>query len=182
MTQANLEASGGRLYHRHTAMDQAQQVAVRYQYGCQHPERPGGLCSTSDSTANQLRIFRESLKEAATAGDELLPVITPIIGKLNELIQTSEIWDEGTRRLWCRPGLSWPPWPHAEGDGGIITAVKAGIRGIIRRHGTVMAAKTADTIADTAQRANASMAANTAVPPRLPPHRRASTPPWPRTP
>ena len=166
MTQANLEAYALAEGYTtaYTAMDQAQQVAVRYQYVLANTQNAqGGFARTSDSTANQLRIFRESLKEAAaTAGDELLPVITPIIGKLNELIQTFGDLDEGTQKAVVQTGLFLAALgPMMKVTGGITTAVKAGIT-VYQTLRTVMAANTAATTAATAAQTglNAAMAAN----------------------
>lgn len=166
MTQANLEAYALAEGYTtaYTAMDQAQQVAVRYQYVLANTQNAQGyFARTSDSTANQLRIFRESLKEAAaTAGDELLPVITPIIGKLNELIQTFGDLDEGTQKAVVQTGLFLAALgPMLKVTGGITTAVKAGIT-VYQTLRTVMAANTAATTAATAAQTglNAAMAAN----------------------
>ena len=166
MTQANLEAYALAEGYTtaYTAMDQAQQVAVRYQYVLANTQNAqGDFARTSDSTANQLRIFRESLKEAAaTAGDELLPVITPIIGKLNELIQTFGDLDEGTQKAVVQTGLFLAALgPMLKVTGGITTAVKAGIT-VYQPLRTVMAANTAATTAATAAQTglNAAMAAN----------------------
>ena len=166
MTQANLEAYALAEGYTtaYTAMDQAQQVAVRYQYVLANTQNAqGDFARTSDSTANQLRIFRESLKEAAAAaGDELLPVITPIIGKLNELIQTFGDLDEGTQKAVVQTGLFLAALgPMLKVTGGITTAVKAGIT-VYQTLRTVMAANTAATTAATAAQTglNAAMAAN----------------------
>ena len=166
MTQANLEAYALAEGYTtaYTAMDQAQQVAVRYQYVLANTQNAqGDFARTSDSTANQLRIFRESLKEAAaTAGDELLPVITPIIGKLNELIQNFGDLDEGTQKAVVQTGLFLAALgPMLKVTGGITTAVKAGIT-VYQTLRTVMAANTAATTAATAAQTglNAAMAAN----------------------
>lgn len=166
MTQANLEAYALAEGYTtaYTAMDQAQQVAVRYQYVLANTQNAqGDFARTSDSTANQLWIFRESLKEAAaTAGDELLPVITPIIGKLNELIQTFGDLDEGTQKAVVQTGLFLAALgPMLKVTGGITTAVKAGIT-VYQTLRTVMAANTAATTAATAAQTglNAAMAAN----------------------
>ena len=166
MTQANLEAYALAEGYTtaYTAMDQAQQVAVRYQYVLANTQNAqGDFARTSDSTANQLRIFRESLKEAAaTAGDELLPVITPIIGKLNELIQTFGDLDEGTQKAVVQTGLFLAALgPMLKVTGGITTAVKAGIT-VYQTLRPVMAANTAATTAATAAQTglNAAMAAN----------------------
>lgn len=166
MTQANLEAYALAEGYTtaYTAMDQAQQVAVRYQYVLANTQNAqGDFARTSDSTANQLRIFQESLKEAAaTAGDELLPVITPIIGKLNELIQTFGDLDEGTQKAVVQTGFFLAALgPMLKVTGGITTAVKAGIT-VYQTLRTVMAANTAATTAATAAQTglNAAMAAN----------------------
>lgn len=166
MTQANLEAYALAEGYTtaYTAMDQAQQVAVRYQYVLANTQNAqGDFARTSDSTANQLRIFRESLKEAAaTAGDELLPIITPTIGKLNELIQTFGDLDEGTQKAVVQTGLFLAALgPMLKVTGGITTAVKAGIT-VYQTLRTVMAANTAATTAATAAQTglNAAMAAN----------------------
>lgn len=166
MTQANLEAYALAEGYTtaYTAMDQAQQVAVRYQYVLANTQNAqGNFARTSDSTANQLRIFRESLKEAAAAaGDELLPVITPIIGKLNELIQTFGDLDEGTQKAVVQTGLFLAALgPMLKVTGGITTAVEAGIT-VYQTLRTVMAANTAATTAATAAQTglNAAMAAN----------------------
>lgn len=166
MTQANLEAYALAEGYTtaYTAMDQAQQVAVRYQYVLANTQNAqGDFARTSDSTANQLRIFRESLKEAAaTAGDELLPVITPIIEKLNELIQTFGDLDEGTQKAVVQTGLFLAALgPMLKVFGGIAAAVKAGIT-VYQTLRTVMAANTAATTAATAAQTglNAAMAAN----------------------
>ena len=166
MTQANLEAYALAEGYTtaYTAMDQAQQVAVRYQYVLANTQNAqGDFARTSDSTANQLRIFRESLKEAAAAaGDELLPVITPIIGKLNELIQTFGDLDEGTQKAVVQTGLFLAALgPMLKVTGGITTAVEAGIT-VYQTLRTVMAANTAATTAATAAQPglNAAMAAN----------------------
>ena len=109
MTQVNLKAFAlAQGYETaYEKMGQAQQVAVRYQYVLQQTQNAqGDFARTFDATANQSRIFSESLKEAAaTAGQELLPVITPIIARLNELIVSFGDLDEGTRKSLVQFGL-----------------------------------------------------------------------------
>ncbi|MDU3680768.1 MAG: hypothetical protein E7G07_12170 [Flavonifractor plautii] len=166
MTQANLDAySLAEGYTTaYTAMDQAQQVAVRYQYVLANTKNAqGDFARTSDSTANQLRILQESLKEAAaTAGEELLPVITPIIEKLNGLIQTFSELDDGTKKAVVQTGLFLAALgPMLKVFGGLTSAVKAGIT-VYQTLRTVMTANTAATTAATAAQTglNAAMAAN----------------------
>ena len=109
MTQTKLEAvamSQG-FAQSYESMDRAQQAAVRYQLILQQMQgAKGDFARSSDSAGNQLRLFEESLKEAAaTAGEELLPVITPILTGLNGLIASFGELDEGTRKSMVQFGL-----------------------------------------------------------------------------
>lgn len=92
MTQANLEqfALSQGIKKSIKDMTQAEQVQLRYAYVVAMSKNSvGDFARTSGGAANQTRIFQESLKElGATFGDNLLPVITPIIQSLNGLIQT----------------------------------------------------------------------------------------------
>ena len=48
----------------------------------------GDFARTSDGTANSMRVMKQSLKEAAAAfGELLLPIITPSIQKITEIIK-----------------------------------------------------------------------------------------------
>lgn len=102
MTEANLKtfamAEGyGTAYDK---MDQLEKVQLRYNYVlAQTQNAQGDFARTFDGTANQLRVCQESLKElAATAGEELLPIITPIITQVNGLLQSFGDLDEATRK------------------------------------------------------------------------------------
>ena len=70
-------------------MSQAEQVQARYNYVMEKTQNAqGDFARTQGGAANQTRIFWESLKELGqTFGEQILPVITPIIEKLNGLIQ-----------------------------------------------------------------------------------------------
>lgn len=159
MTQANLQAyamaQGFKTAYKD--MDQTQQVAVRYQYVLEKTKNAqGDFARTSDNTANQLRIFQESLKEAAAlAGDQLLPIITPIVGKLSELVQTFGELDDGTRKAVVQAGLFLALLgPTLKLTGGLATAVRTGVA-------TYQALTTATTAATGAQTAlNAAQAAS----------------------
>ena len=159
MTQANLQAYAlAKGYQTaYTEMDQAQQVAVRYQYVLDNTQNAqGDFARTSDNAANQLRILQESLKEAAAAaGEELLPVITPIITNLAELVQSFGDLDEGTRKAVVQVGLfAAALGPSLKLTGGLTSAVTAGIT-------AYRALTTATTTAAAAQTGlNAAMSAN----------------------
>lgn len=132
MTEANLEAYAlekglGKTYAQ---MSQNEKVSLRYRYVLdQTKNAQGDFARTSDSTANQLRVLRESLKEAtATLGTDLLPIVTPVISRLAELTQTFSSLDEGTRQNLVQTGL-WLAMlgPAMKLTGGLTTAVNAGI-------------------------------------------------------
>ena len=159
MTQTNLEAYALAQGYKtaYTEMDQAQQVAVRYQYVLDRTANAqGDFARTSDSTANQIRILQESLKQAAaTAGEELLPVITPIISKLAELVQAFGDLDEGTRQAVVQTGLFVAGLgPALTLTGNLTGAINAGISA----YQTLKTAQTAATAAQTGL--NVAMSAN----------------------
>jgi hypothetical protein len=70
-------------------MTQAEKVQLRYAFVMEATKNSqGDFARTSGGAANQMRIFQESIKEvAASFGSLLLPVITPIIAKVNQFIQ-----------------------------------------------------------------------------------------------
>lgn len=159
MTQTNLSAyalaQGMKTAYKD--MDQTQQVAVRYQYVLDKTRNAqGDFARTSDNAANQMRIFQESLKEAAAlAGDQLLPIITPIIGHLSELVQTFGKLDDGTRKAVVQAGLFLALLgPTLKLAGGVAAAVRTGVA-------AYQALTTATTAATGAQTAlNAAQAAS----------------------
>lgn len=168
MTQTNLEAyaMAEGFESAYKDMDQAQQVAVRYQYVLsQTKNAQGDFARTSDSTANQLRILQESLKEAAaTLGSELLPVVTPIIAQINELIQSFNNLDEGTRKAVVQAGLFVAALgPMMKLTGGVTQAVSAGITVYQSLKTALNAAATAQAGLNTVMNANPVGAVVTAV-------------------
>ncbi len=91
MTQANLDeyALSQGIKKKTKDMTQAEQVQLRYNYVLAMTKNAqGDFNRTSSGAANQMRIFSESLKElGATMGENLLPLITPIIAKINIWVQ-----------------------------------------------------------------------------------------------
>lgn len=102
MTEVNLEAfaMAQGFQKAYSEMDQTEKVALRYQYVMEMTKNAqGDFARTFDSTANQTRVLQESLKEAAaTLGQDLLPIVTPVIQKLASLVQKFSELDEGTRK------------------------------------------------------------------------------------
>lgn len=91
MTQVNLQeyAHSQGIQKKIQDMTQAEQVMLRYNYILENTKNAqGDFDRTSAGAANQMRIFTESLKElGATIGKDLLPLITPVITKMNEWVQ-----------------------------------------------------------------------------------------------
>lgn len=91
MTQVNLQeyAMSQGIQKNIKDMTQAEQVQLRYNYIlAKTTNAQGDFERTGGGAANQMRLFSESLKElGATLGENLLPIITPVITKLNEIIQ-----------------------------------------------------------------------------------------------
>ena len=109
MTQTNLEAYALSLgINKNIAdMSEYEKVQLRVQYVLDKTSNASGdFARTSDSTANQMRILTESLKElSATAGNELTPMITPIIKSLNDLLQKIGNLDDGTKKAITQAAL-----------------------------------------------------------------------------
>lgn len=89
MTQTNLEefAKGfGKVYSQ---MSESEKVMTRYAYVMNATkDAQGDFARTSDGAANSFRVFQESLKELAAAfGEQLLPIITPIVQAITKFIQ-----------------------------------------------------------------------------------------------
>ena len=91
MTQANLDAYAMANGFGKTTkeMTEAEKVQLRYAYVLNATKNAqGDFANTSDGAANSMRIMKESAKEAAAEfGEALLPVITPLIQKVTELIK-----------------------------------------------------------------------------------------------
>ena len=103
MTQTNLDAYAlangfGKTTNE---MTQAEKVMLRYAYVMDSTKNSqGDFTNTSDGTANSIRVFQESLKElGAEFGQKLLPVITPIIQNLTDMIKGFGDLDDGTQKL-----------------------------------------------------------------------------------
>lgn len=89
MTQTNLEdfaRQNGKVYDQ---LSENEKVLTRYAYVLNATkDAQGDFARTSDGAANSFRVFQESLKELGAAlGEQLLPIITPIIQALTRFFQ-----------------------------------------------------------------------------------------------
>ncbi len=103
MTDANLQqyAYSKDIQKRTQDMTEAEKVQLRYNYVMDKTKNAhGDFERTGAGAANQMRVFQESLKElGATLGQNILPVITPIITTLNEWIQAFGKLNQGSQRI-----------------------------------------------------------------------------------
>ena len=109
-------------------MTQAEKVALRYAFVMDATKNAqGDFARTSEGTANQTRIFGESLKELGTSfGQYILPVVTPMIAKLNEMVQSFGRLDEGTKKtILVVAGIAAVVGPVLVVIGSLVTAVSA---------------------------------------------------------
>lgn len=94
MSVANLEAyalSRG-IEEAYSAMDQAEQAMLRYNYLMSvTADAQGDFAKTSEGYANQQRIFELNIQTlSSTMGEQLLPVVNETITKFNEKLPTVE--------------------------------------------------------------------------------------------
>ena len=83
------------------AMTQAEKVALRYAFVMDATKNSqGDFARTSDGAANSSRVFGESIKEAgATIGGVLLPIVTPMIQKLTDMVKCFGGLDSGSQTV-----------------------------------------------------------------------------------
>lgn len=101
MTETNLEefaAKTGRVY---SEMSQAEKVQLRYNYVMAMSKNAiGDYARTSDGTANSMRTFQASVENLAiTLGQNLLPIVTPIIQKATEMVNAFAAADPQLQQL-----------------------------------------------------------------------------------
>lgn len=88
MTETNLEEFAAKTGKVYSEMGQAEKVQLRYNYVMEMTKNAqGDYARTSDGTANSLRTFQGSVDNLSIAlGQNLLPIITPIINKMTEMV------------------------------------------------------------------------------------------------
>ena len=128
MTQANLQeyAYSQGIKKKIQDMTQAEQVQLRYNYVMSVTKNAqGDFEKTSQSSSNQIKIFGEVMKELGTTiGTQLIPLITPFIQKLNQIVKNFSNMDEGTKKwIVVLGGIGAVIGPVIVVLGSIITAV-----------------------------------------------------------
>jgi len=91
MTQTNLDAFALEqgIGKTTSQMTEAEKVQLRYAYVMEKTKNAqGDFSRTSEGAANSTRVMKESVKEAAaTFGENLIPIITPLIQNVTQLVQ-----------------------------------------------------------------------------------------------
>ena len=109
MTEANLKqfAMEQGLKKNYKELTQAEKVQLRYAYVTQKSKNAvGDFANTADSSANVTRTLSETIKEVTTSlGQELLPIITPVIVKFTELVQWFGSLDDTAKVTIITTGL-----------------------------------------------------------------------------
>ncbi len=102
MTEANLKqfALSKGIQKNIKDFTQAEKVQLRYQYVmAMTTNAQGDFERTSDSAANQMRTFQETLKElGVTFGETILPQFTEFVKKVNELLKEFKELDPETKK------------------------------------------------------------------------------------
>lgn len=88
-------------------LSQTEKTMVRYQYVLEKTQdAQGDYARTSDGTANSIKTLKSSLSDLASAfGEQLLPIITPVIQKITEIIQKFSNLSPETQKLIVKIGL-----------------------------------------------------------------------------
>ena len=87
--QTDLEEFAQKMGKSYSQMSEAEKVMARYQIVLERTkDAQGDYTRTSDGTANSIHTFKGAIEQLGVAfGEHILPVITPIINKLTELIK-----------------------------------------------------------------------------------------------
>ena len=101
MTEVNLQEFADGLGLVYDDMTQAEKVQLRYNYVMAMSKNAiGDYARTSDGTANSMRTFQASVENLAIAlGQNLLPIVTPIIQKATEMVNAFAAADPQLQQL-----------------------------------------------------------------------------------
>lgn len=101
MTEVNLQEFADGLGLVYKDMTQAEKVQLRYNYVMAMSKNAiGDYARTSDGTANSMRTFQASVENLAiTLGQNLLPIVTPIIQKATEMVNAFAAADPELQQL-----------------------------------------------------------------------------------
>ena len=128
INQANLEEfakSQGKVYSK---MTEAEKVMARYQLVLQRTAAAqGNFAATGEGTAGSIQKFKGAVEELGVAfGEQILPIITPIIQKITEMIQSfSELPEPVQKVIVVALLLAAVLGPVIIAIGALVTAIGA---------------------------------------------------------
>lgn len=108
MTQTNLEQFAARHNKVYKELSEAEKVMLRYEYVMEKTQNAqGDYARTSDGTANSIKTFREEIDNLMVAiGQHLLPVITPLIQNLTEMVKSFSKLDPEVQNAIVKAGAA----------------------------------------------------------------------------
>ena len=112
---------------------QSEKVLLRYQFVMNATSNAhGDFARTNEGSANQMRIFTESLKQlGASFGAVVLPAFTKLVTKANQIIKRFQAFDESTKKVIAlTAAIAAAAGPMLYLAGSVIPKVVAGIRTI----------------------------------------------------
>jgi hypothetical protein len=139
MTQTQLEAfalSEG-IQKNIKDMTEAEMINLRYAFVMSKTKNAqGDFARTSEGSANQMRIFGETLKEIGTQiGQVILPTFTKFITKVNDVLKSFANTSEETKTFTIAVGalaIALPPLAYAIGlVGASLTTIATGFRTLL---------------------------------------------------
>lgn len=126
MTETNLEQFAEKTGLVYSEMSQAEKVQLRYNYVMEMTKNAqGDYARTSDGTANSMRTLSATVENlTATFGQALLPVITPVIQFITDLLTKFSELDPGVRNIIVIIGvLVAAIGPVITSIGGLLSAI-----------------------------------------------------------
>lgn len=126
MTETNLKQFAEEHGMVYSELSQVEKTMLRYNFVLEKTkDAQGDYSRTSDGTANSTKTFKAALQDLATTfGTELLPIITPLIQGLTDIIKSISSLPEPVKRIIVIGGLI------LAAIGPILTAVGGLISGI----------------------------------------------------
>lgn len=143
MTQANLQqfAFNQGIEKQIKDMSQAEKVMLRYQFVMQSTSNAhGDFARTQEGSANQMRIFQESLKQLGSSfGQVILPMFTDLVKYANNALKVFQNLDPTTKKIVATfAGLAAVAGPLLYLAGTVIPALTAAFAALTLTSGLVV--------------------------------------------
>lgn len=130
MTQTNLKQFASDMGLVYDSMSEAEKVTLRYQYVlAKTTNAQGDYLRTADGTANSMRTLKASLENLGAAfGQEIIPMITPLIQKLTDAAQAFGELSDSQKSVVVNLGLTAAAvGPATTAIGKLVTGIGTGV-------------------------------------------------------